>query len=128
MRQGKEEHDLEALKSDWKVRETLGFDAKAFMQNREQTPSSNLFSTIKDRLCTLFSSHNKEPSELEAASACVQVAIETLSQRTAVFTERALKGESLKHSLVMTNRLIKKPLMKQLSMKKKHKICMKHVA
>lgn len=100
-RQGKEEHDLNALKADWHTRaQTLGFDAKEFMENREQTPTSNLFSTIKDRLRTLFSSQNKEPSELEAASACVQVAIETLSQRTAVFTERSLKAESLEHSLV----------------------------
>lgn len=100
-RQGKEEHDLSALKADWHARaEALGFDAKAFIVNREQQTSSNLFSTIKDRLRTLFSSKNKEPSEQEAANACVQVAIETLSQRTAVFTERALKAESLKHSLV----------------------------
>lgn len=103
-RNGKEVFDLTMLKEEWKERaEDLGFDAELFMKNHEQahTPS-NFVTTIKEKLRALFSSNNETKMESEelAAKACVRVAIETLSQRTSVFSERALKAESLKHSLV----------------------------
>lgn len=103
-RQSKEENDLSVLKPEWQARaQSLGFDGHAFMANRDQQESvSTLFSTIKDKLRSFFISNSKSkaPSEQEAATACVLVAIETLSQRTSVFSERSLKAESLKHSLV----------------------------
>jgi conjugative relaxase-like TrwC/TraI family protein len=121
-RQGKEEHDLATLKSDWKTRaESFGFDAKTWMMHREEPSPSHLFSTIKDRLRALFTSNNKnqEPSEQNAASACVQVAIETLSQRTSVFTERSLKAESLKHSLVHDKPIAQKAIDEAICHEKK---------
>jgi len=103
-RNGKDGQDLTMLKDEWKERaDALGFDAEHFMAHREQEPSSNtLFTTIKEKLRSIFISNatTKAPSEEIAAKACVHVAIETLSQRTSVFSERSLKAESLKHSLV----------------------------
>lgn len=121
-RQGKEEHDLSALKTDWQARaQALDFDAKHFMATRNEQTPSGLFLTIKDKLRTLFklNNENKEPSELEAASACVQIAIETLSQRTSVFSERALKSESLKHSLVHDKPISQKAIEQALVHEKK---------
>ncbi|MDF1931850.1 AAA family ATPase [Legionella pneumophila] len=43
---------------------------------------------------------DSSPSEIEAAHACVVVAIETLSQRTSIFSERMLTQEAMKHSLI----------------------------
>ncbi len=102
-RQNKEEHNLTQLKHTWKERAfELGFDAEAFMQNRSQQKetSNSVFALIKDKLKSFFSLNDKEPTEEEIAAACVQVAIETLSQRDSVFSDRALKAQSLKHSLI----------------------------
>lgn len=102
-RQNKEEQNLTQLKHTWKERALeLGFDAEAFMQNRSQQKetSNSIFTLIKDKLKSLFSLNDKEPTEEDIAAACVQVAIETLSQRTSVFSDRALKAQSLKHSLI----------------------------
>ncbi len=82
----KEEHNLDILQSDWHERaKTLGFDAAQFMANRDQKSPDNLFFIIKNKLLVLFK-NNPEPSEREAATACVKVAIETLSQRASVFS------------------------------------------
>jgi ATP-dependent exoDNAse (exonuclease V) alpha subunit len=103
-RSGKEQHDIKVLQDDWENRaQSHGFDAKNFMIDRgESIPIDNWFTSIKDKLQTFISGFKTKEavSESFAANACVNVAIETLSQRTSVFTERALFTESLKHSLV----------------------------
>lgn len=103
-RTGKEEHDLSTLQADWQERsQALDFDAKLFMQNRTlEKISNNWFSLVKEKLHAIIIQRGKNSlsSENNAALACVQVAIETLSQRTSVFTERALFAEGLKHSLI----------------------------
>lgn len=101
-RQNKEEHDITLLEQDWKERAIdLGFDAKAFMQNRNQVQSLSWFSAIKDKLMALVGkqSKDKNPSEMDVAIACVHVATETLSQRTSMFSARSLSFEAMKHSL-----------------------------
>lgn len=103
-RSGKEEHNIHMLERDWEARAKVHeFDAKYFMLNRgEPLPSDGFLNSIKGKLSDFYSKlKSKEviPESL-AASACVNVAIETLSQRTSVFSERALFAESLKHSLV----------------------------
>lgn len=122
-RQGKEEQDLTTLKEEWQARaEALGFDAQQFMRNREQEPSTNtFFAAIKEKLRSVFTANDKTkvPSEDAAAKACVQVAIETLSQRTSVFSERSLKAESLKHSLVHDDSISQKAIERALSHEKK---------
>ncbi len=102
-RSSKEEPGPEILIADWKQRaKDLNFDAQAFMQYGDKiTPSQNLGSMIKAKLFALLGRTNLDNiSEIDAAKACVSVAIEALSQRTSIFTERALLTESLKHSLV----------------------------
>lgn len=103
-RSGKEEHQMYALERDWEARAKLhGFDAQKFMLSRGELESSEgWFEAIKEKLnqfATQFKS-KKVSSEVSAATACVHVAIETLSQRTSVFSELSLFAESLKHSLV----------------------------
>ncbi|PWY53879.1 conjugal transfer protein TraI [Legionella qingyii] len=102
-RKNKEECDITVLEKDWKERaKDLGFDAQAFMQNRNQVQPISWFSAIKDKLMALVGkqTQGKSPSEKEAAIACIQVATETLSQRTSIFSERGLAFEAMKHSLV----------------------------
>ncbi|HHF7365611.1 TPA: MobF family relaxase [Legionella bozemanae] len=101
-RKNKEEHDITVLETDWQERtKGLGFDAHAFMQNRNQLQPISWFSAIKDKLMALVGTQSKDknPSEIDAAIACVQVATETLSQRTSIFSERGLAFEAMKHSL-----------------------------
>lgn len=122
-RQSKEEHDLSTLKHDWQARaQALGFDAHKFMDNRgQQTQPNTLFSSIKDKLRSLvmISSKNQSPSEQEEAAVCVQIAIETLSQRTSVFSERTLKAESMKHSLVCDAPITQNAIVYAISQEKK---------
>ncbi|HAT3977572.1 TPA: conjugative relaxase [Legionella pneumophila] len=102
-RNNKEEHDINLLTEDWKQRaRDLEFDAQAFMQHRDKPQSISWFSEIKDKLLALVSKYKKDfsHSEIDAARACVQVAIETLSQRTSIFSERMLAQEAMKHSLI----------------------------
>lgn len=101
-RQGKEEHSLETLREDWQARAIgMGFDAKAFMTNPYcPTAPKSWLTDVKERLLSYFSKPPDEACEAELAKACIDVAIETLSQRTSVFNERELKFESLKHSLI----------------------------
>lgn len=101
-RDAKEEYDINTLKQDWQERSnSLGFDANAFVKNRTQTEPNTLYSSIKEKIKQMLSCNQKELTEEEIAAACVFVAIETLSQRTSVFTHRALKAEALKHSLTV---------------------------
>lgn len=123
-RQHKEEHSLPLLEKDWKERaEALGFDAKAFMQNREpleqSSSSSSWISSMKEKFLDLMDWFKGKQqigslSETEMANACVQVATEILSQRTAVFTERALLAESMKHSLILPKAISKDILLKAI--------------
>ncbi|HAT1800829.1 TPA: MobF family relaxase [Legionella pneumophila] len=102
-RKNKEEHDINLLTEDWKQRaKDIGFDAQAFMQHRDKSQSISWLSGVKDRLLALVNKYKKDssPSEIEAAHACVVVAIETLSQRTSIFSERMLTQEAMKHSLI----------------------------
>lgn len=97
----KEEHDITVLKTSWKERANeLNFDAASFVRNREErTPS--FLSQVREKIQRWISFNpSEECDELKNARACVHVAIETLSQKTSVFSERALKFESMKHGLV----------------------------
>ena len=117
-RQNKEEHNIEKLKSNWKERAfILGFDGQAFMQNRLQGHGSqdSIWQSLKDKFKSLFDKDQKTPDEEEIAQICVQVAIETLSQRTSVFTERALKAQSLKHSLIYQSTVSEKSISTAIS-------------
>ncbi len=103
-RNGKEEHDMDTLQADWHARaKALDFDAQAFMQQRGDRfmPDSRL-SIIREKLGSFINRIKGHVlvTESDLAKACVSVAVETLSQRVSVFTERALLAESLKHSLV----------------------------
>lgn len=112
-RKNKEEYDITVLEKDWKERaKDLGFDAQAFMQNRNQIQSISWFSAIKDKLMALVGkqTQGKSPSEKEAAIACIQVATETLSQRTSMFSERILAFEAMKHSLVYSKAVSKESI------------------
>lgn len=101
-RQGKEEHNFDKLQESWQKRAVdIGFDAHQFMQNPMGINTPNSWaSNIKEKFIAYFSGLSKTPQESERASACVNVAIETLSQRTSVFSDRELRFESLKHSLI----------------------------
>lgn len=103
-RSGKEEHTLQTLQADWGLRaKHHQFDAHTFMMHRgEPIPPNHWFIAIREKL-SAFLRHEKSDNPVtmkNAAHVCVSVAIETLSQRTSVFTERTLLTESLKHSLV----------------------------
>jgi conjugative transfer relaxase protein TraI len=109
-REGKEELSLDVLEAEWKARANeLGFDAQAFVNQRfDRIESKNWFQTYKDKLFNAF--YKPVAREEQDAREAVTVAIETLSQKTSVFNERALKAESLKHTLlserVVTQRAI----------------------
>ncbi len=91
-RPSKEESNLTVLKQSWKERsEAMNFDAQTFAKNLNE-PRAWL-DALKERFVS--------KSHLNSAERCVEVAIEVLSQRTSVFTERALKMESMKHSLIL---------------------------
>lgn len=112
-RNAKEEHSRESLKVNWEKRASaLGFDAKAFMQYRLNTKDErdSIWQALKDKFKSLFDKFQNEPNEEEIASLCVHVAIETLSQRTSVFTDRALKAQSLKHSLIYEKAISEKSI------------------
>ncbi|MFO2835452.1 conjugal transfer protein TraI, partial [Legionella pneumophila serogroup 1] len=94
---------INLLTEDWKQRaKDIGFDSQAFMQHRDKSQSISWLSGVKDRLLALVNKYKKDssPSEIEAAHACVVVAIETLSQRTSIFSERMLTQEAMKQSLI----------------------------
>lgn len=121
-RSGKEEHNEEMLQADWESRaQSHRFDAKEFMLTRgEVVEKNNWFTNIKGKLQSLLSELNTKESESESngAGACVHVAIETLSQRTSVFTERSLFAESLKHSLVYDNSISQEAIKTAISKEK----------
>ncbi|HAT8643605.1 MobF family relaxase [Legionella pneumophila] len=123
-RHGKEEHDLAFLEEDWQQRaKALGFDAHEFIKNRAQQFESNTWlSGIKEKLLSLVrkNTHNKNPTEIDAAHACVQVATETLSQRSSVFSERALLAESMKHSLIYPQSIDKKTIIQAIQHEKRN--------
>lgn len=99
-REGKEELDLATLEAEWKNRANeLGFDAKAFVEQRfDEPPSKNWFHACKDKLFNAF--YKPIVREAQDAVDAVTVAIETLSQKTSVFNQRELMAESLKHTLL----------------------------
>lgn len=121
-RQNKEEQDMDVLVADWRERaQVLGFDAHEFIRNRNQKDqSTNWFSELKEKLIALvkINRQSKEPAETKAAQACIQVAIETLSQRTAVFSERTLLHEAMKHSLIYPEAITKETLTSAIAQEK----------
>ena len=120
-RPGKEEHDIPTLQEDWHERAAaLEFKAAQFMQQRdERIPTEGILSNIKSKLRALLNLNSREPTEPEAARACVDVAIETLSQRTSVFNERTLKAESMKHSLIHDGVISEKAIVEAIEQEKK---------
>jgi conjugative transfer relaxase protein TraI len=118
-RAGKEEHTLQTLQSDWELRaKNHQFDAHAFMIHRgEPIPPSRWFTAIREKLSALLMREDSE-NTISAARASVIVAIETLSQRTSVFTERALLTESLKHSLVHEKPISKESIIAAIAAEK----------
>ncbi|WP_131783650.1 MobF family relaxase [Legionella gresilensis] len=117
-RNTKEEQDLELLIKDWQQRaKDLGFDAKAFIQHRDREPSVSWFSGMKDKLVSLVNAlkKNTKPSELDAAFACLHVATETLSQRTSIFSERTLRTEAMKHSLIYPKAVSQQAIIKAIN-------------
>lgn len=105
-RDDKEEHDIAVLQADWMKRiEALGFDGHQFVKDAlVNSEKKGLFDTFKEFVFGQF--YVKE--ELEHHKACevarvtleaVEVAIETVSQKSSVFTLRQLKEYALKHSL-----------------------------
>lgn len=121
-RHGKEDKEMDELSKDWQERaKALGFDAHHFINNRHQhIESHNWFSAIKEKLIALVKKNKqlKQPSETGAALACVQVAVETLSQRTAVFSERTLLNEAMKHSLIYPEVITKEALITAIGQEK----------
>ncbi|HAU1150812.1 TPA: conjugative relaxase [Legionella pneumophila] len=121
-RHNKEEQAIELLEEDWKQRaQELGFDAKAFIQNRHQLRSPSWFLDVKEKLLALVrkNKQNQSSSEMDAARACVQVSIETLSQRTSVFTERELLTQVMKHSLVYPEVITQKTMIAAIQEERK---------
>ncbi|KTC83702.1 MobF family relaxase [Legionella brunensis] len=112
----KEEHDLNLLKEDWKKRaKELGFDADSFMKNRAKSQSTSWISGFKERLLEFVRDSRKlNNSEKDEASSCIKVAIETLSQRTSIFSERLLAQEAMKHSLMSPNAISHQSLVQSI--------------
>ncbi|MDQ5883941.1 MAG: hypothetical protein QG556_278, partial [Pseudomonadota bacterium] len=103
-RNNKEEHDLNDLKKHWKLEaESLGFTEQVFRENQQKAQiQQSTTAKIKEKILGFFHLDNDEKSlENNQALECVTVAIEKLSQRTSVFSERTLAFESMKHSLVI---------------------------
>lgn len=121
-RQNKEEQDIHVLKQEWQERaHTLGFDAHEFLKNRNQQLETNsFFSALKEKVHNLINHFKKQnTSELDAARACVHVAVERLSQRTAFFSERQLLTESMKHSLIAPQSITQKELLAAIEQENK---------
>ncbi len=119
----KEEHDIDVLTNAWKERATeMGFDAALFMQHRNKSESMSWCSSIKEKLLAWVGQCKKDatPSEKDAAYACVQVAIETLSQRTSIFSERKLTQEAMKHSLIYPSAVSRQSIVECIQLEKKH--------
>lgn len=103
-RNNKEEHDLDDLQKDWKSRaDALGFNEQVFRENQQKSQiQQSSLAKIKEKITDFFNFDSGDPSlENNKAWECVTVAIEKLSQRTSVFSERVLAFESMKHSLVI---------------------------
>ena len=99
-RDDKEEMDLKVLEKQWGARATeLGFDGQAFVTNRhEHQAKTGLFQAFKEKTFEVF--YKPVDRQKQDAQMAVTVAIETLSQKTSVFSERELITESLKHTLL----------------------------
>ena len=99
-REDKEEMDLNVLEREWAARATeLGFDAQAFVDNRHEFQAkTSRFQAFKEKISDAF--YQPVDRKKQDAQVAVTVAIETLSQKTSVFSERELITESLKHTLL----------------------------
>lgn len=121
-RPGKEKHTIQTLQDEWQMRaDSYDFDARSFIQHRgELNSKASWLENIKEKFSdfiTKFESNEKPPESL-LAQTCVDVAIETLSQRTSVFTERSLFSESLKHSLIYKESISKEAISTAIENKK----------
>ena len=109
-RGNKEEHDINVLRADWMKRaDALGFDGQQFVKEAlTHQNKKGLFESIKETVFSLFYSkgvaaliQEREAIDLEKVKAreAVNVAIETVSQKSSVFELRQLKEYALKHTL-----------------------------
>lgn len=100
-RPNKQEPPLTELKQQWQITaNTLGFDAKAFVANT-QKQKSRLIDQLKQSLQNWF--YTAEERQAHKATQALKVAIDTLSQKQACFTDKALIETVLKHTLVQSN-------------------------
>lgn len=100
----KEKHDLNDLMKSWKeTAQNLGFNEQVFRENQQKSQiQQSSLAKIKEKILDFFNFDSGDTSlENNRVLECVTVAIEKLSQRTSVFSERVLVFESMKHSLVM---------------------------
>ncbi len=102
-RNNKIDHDLNDLKERWQSQaNSLGFTEQVFKDNQQKAQIlQSSISKIKEKILAFFNFDDEKSLENNKASECVNVAIEKLSQRTSVFSERTLAFESMKHSLVI---------------------------
>jgi conjugative transfer relaxase protein TraI len=109
-RNNKEEHDINVLQDNWKKRaDELGFDGEQFVKDALSLQTEKgLFESIKESVFRFF--FKKEDLELIQAHEAVDVAIETVSQKTSVFELRQLKEYALKHTLTGNERISHKAI------------------
>lgn len=98
-RDNKEEHDIHVLQESWKKRaDELGFDGHQFVMDAlTKEPKKSFLESLKESVFKLF--YNKEELDCIKAREAVEVAIESVSQKSSVFELRQLKEYALKHSL-----------------------------
>lgn len=98
-RDNKEEHDIAVLQENWTKRiDELGFDGAQFVKDALIKPEKKgLFESLKEMVFGQF--FKKDDLEMIKAREAVDVAIETVSQKSSVFTLRQLKEYALKHTL-----------------------------
>ena len=99
----KQRHEYDDLVESWKTKaEALGFNEQVFKENQQKAQiQQSSTAKIKEKILAFFNFDDEKSLENNKAFECVNVAIEKLSQRTSVFSERTLAFESMKHSLVI---------------------------
>jgi conjugative transfer relaxase protein TraI len=99
-RDNKEEHDINKLREDWRQRANeLGFDGHQFVKDALSLQiKPGILEQVKNTVFGLF--YQEKNSEFYIAREAVDVAIETISQKSSVFELRQLKEHALKHTLV----------------------------
>jgi conjugative transfer relaxase protein TraI len=113
----KELIDFEQWKKDIiKECHDMGFEPQKLVES-SLNPQHNRFQTLKEKIVARF--YGKEHIAMNHAKEAVYVAIESVSQHQAVFDERELKKEALKHAIA-SNTIVDEPLI--------HKAIDEHIA